>query len=426
MENKFYIDNRKKVLEAMKENSIAILHSGILFATSADENYEFEVNRNFYYLTGINQEDAILMLVKGMNGVQEYLFIDENDPEYVKWFGAKIYPEEAVKVSGIKMEDIYYLDSFEKKLNFILNPSRKNYEEIHYLYLDLERRDELEYENWVFQFKDNFVRRYPQVRIENIYSKIVRNRQFKIEEEVELIKESIQTTKGGLEAVMTNLKPGLYEYQAETYFDSYIKWDGNKPHSFRTIAASGVNATILHYRENNTLIKDNELVLFDLGCHTKNYISDITRTYPANGHFTERQKAVYNEVLNCNKKCIEFLRPGVTWREYNDYANSLLIESMKKLGLIKKDEEFRKYYWHSIGHSIGLDTHDPSINSLKFDCGMLTTVEPGIYIEEEGIGIRIEDDVIITKDGCINLSKDIIKEVDDIEKFMKEHNKNVQ
>ncbi|MBQ7277159.1 MAG: aminopeptidase P family protein [Bacilli bacterium] len=422
MNKKFYINNRKALGKMMKDNSIAIIHSGILFASSADENYDFEVNRNFLYLTGINQEDVILMLVKGNNNVLEYLFLDENDEVYVKWNGAKLYPEEASKIGGFNEDDIYFTEEFKQLLHFILNPSRKNFNEIDTLYLDLERRTDLEYRNWVFQFKDRFLKDYPEIKIDNIYSKIVSLRQTKTSDEVEEIKKSVKTTKVGLEKVMENIKPGIYEYQAETYFDSYIKWDGNKPHSFKTICASGVNATILHYRDNNSLIKDGDLVLFDLGCHTNCYISDITRVYPANGKFNARQREVYNEVLNCNKKCIEFLKPGVTWKEYNDFANSLLIASMKKLGLIKKDKDFRKYYWHSIGHSIGLDTHDPSIYNRKFEEGMLTSVEPGIYIEEEGIGVRIEDDVLITKDGCINLSKDIIKEVDEIEAYMKENN----
>ena len=217
---------------------------------------------------------------------------------------------------------------------------------------------------------------------------------------------------------MNNLHPGMYEYQIESYFDQYIKFDGQKPHSFKTICASGKNATVLHYTSNNTLIGKDELVLFDLGCHTNYYISDISRTYPASGKFTERQKLIYEIVLNCNKKCIEYLKPGLTWKQYNDYANKLLIEGLKNIGLIKEDKELSKYYWHSVGHSIGLDTHDPTLANMKFGEGMLTTVEPGLYLEDEGIGVRIEDNVLITKNGCVNLSKDIIKEIDDIEKFM--------
>ena len=238
-------------------------------------------------------------------------------------------------------------------------------------------------------------------------------------EEIEKIQESIDVTKGALENVLKNIKPGLYEYQVETFYDSFIKFNGQKVTSFDTICATGKNATILHYVNNNTMIKDNDLVLFDLGCCTDYYISDISRTYPANGKFTPRQKEIYEIVLNCNKKCIEFLKPGLTWEDFNKYANSLLIEGLKNIGLIKENKELVKYYWHSIGHSIGLDTHDPSIYNVKFEPGLIVTVEPGLYLEDEGIGIRIEDNVLITEDGCVNLSSNIIKEIDDIEKFMK-------
>ena len=222
---------------------------------------------------------------------------------------------------------------------------------------------------------------------------------------------------------MSESRSGIYEYQLENYFDFVIKENGQRIHSFKTIAASGKNATILHYSSNNTLLKENELILFDLGTETDYYISDISRTFPINGKFTERQKQVYNEVLEVNKKCIEFLKPGVTKLQYNEYAKKLLTEACYRLGLIKEDSEVIKYYFHSIGHTIGLDTHDPCFYENGIEEGMCLTVEPGLYIEEENIGIRIEDDVLITKDGCINLSANIIKEVADIEEFFKKNNK---
>ena len=211
----------------------------------------------------------------------------------------------------------------------------------------------------------------------------------------------------------------MLEYELESYFDFHIKNNGQRTNSFKTIAAGGKNATILHYSSNNCELNDGDLVLFDLGCKTNFYCSDITRTFPVNGVFTERQKEVYNEVLNVNKKCIEFLKPGVTRKEFNNYADSLIIKACYNLGLIKEDKEYRNYYWHSIGHSLGLDTHDPCDYNKPLQEGYVITVEPGIYIEEENIGIRIEDDVLITKNGAENLSESIIKEVDDIEKFMK-------
>lgn len=422
MNKKFYINNRERYLKSIKDNSVTILFSGNIIPKSCDQDYPFSVNRNFYYLTGINQANVILVLVKGINGNREYLLIEENDEYMAKWVGMKLTHDEATEISGIN--DVLYLDSFNSLVHSLFNNSRKNYDELYYLYLDLERRNDLEYKSKPLSYSKFIKEKYPEIKIENAYSKIVRLRMNKTSEEVEKMQESIDVTKGALENVLKNIKPGLYEYQIETYYDSYIKFNGQKETSFETICAAGKNATILHYVDNNTVVKDNELVLFDLGCCTDYYISDISRTYPANGKFTERQKTIYEIVLNCNKKCIEYLKPGLTWDEYNHYANSLLIEGLKKIGLIKNDKELRKYYWHSIGHSTGLDTHDPDIRNIKFEEGMVMTVEPGLYLEDEGIGIRIEDNVLLTKDGCINLSKDIIKEVDEIEQFMKENNVN--
>ena len=420
MNNQFYINNRKKFIDTIKDNSVTILFSGSTFQKTADQEYPFSVNRNFYYLTGINQPNVIFVLVKGINGIKEYLLIEENDPVLVKWVGFKLTKEEAKEISGI--ENILYLNSFDSLVFSLFNSSRKNYEELYYLYLDLERRNDPDYSTKALRYSKVISEKYPEVKIENAYKNIVRLRMNKSSEEIEKIQESIDVTKGALENVLKNIKPGLYEYQVETYYDSYIKFHGQKVTSFDTICATGKNATILHYVDNNTKIEDNDLVLFDLGCCTDFYISDISRTYPANGKFTERQKQIYNIVLNCNKKCIEFLKPGVTWDEFNKYANSLLIEGLKSIGLIQEDKELIKYYWHSIGHSTGLDTHDPDIRNVKFEEGMVVTVEPGLYLEDENIGIRIEDNVLITNDSCINLSKEIIKEVDEIEDFMKKYN----
>lgn len=422
MNKQFYIKNRERFFKSIKDNSVTVLFSGTVIPKSCDQDFRFSVNRNFYYLTGINQANVILVLVKGINGNKEYLFIEENDEYMAKWVGMKLTKEEANNISGI--DNILYLDNFNTLIHSLFNSSRKNYDELYYLYLDLERRNDLEYKSKALTYSKIIKDKYPEVKIENAYPKIVRLRMNKTQDEIDKMQESIDVTKGALENVLKNIKPGLYEYQIETYYDSYIKFNGQKETSFETICAAGKNATILHYIDNNTVVKDNELVLFDLGCCTDYYISDISRTYPANGKFTDRQKQIYEIVLNCNKKCIEYLKPGLTWDEYNQYANSLLIAGLKEIGLIKEDKELRKYYWHSIGHSTGLDTHDPDIRNVKFEEGMVMTVEPGLYLEDEGIGIRIEDNILITKDGCINLSKDIIKEVDEIELFMKNNNIN--
>lgn len=414
LDKEFYINNRKKYAAAIKDNSITILSSGTVYNSSADESFDFEVDKCFYYLTGINQEEVVFVLTKINGVVKEYLYIAKNDPVLVKWVGAKLEINEAKNLSGI--ENIFYNDSYFEKIQKLIT------DEICDLYLNLEHKKEYRYEHNLV-FSKEFSSINTNKNINDCYKIIVNLRSIKTNEEVEMIKDAIEVTRVGIEEMMKNSHAGMYEYQLENYFDFVIKENGQRLHSFKTIAASGKNATILHYSHNNNILKDNDLILFDLGTETNFYISDISRTFPINGKFTPRQKEVYEEVLNVNKKCIEFLRPGITNIEYNKYAKQLLTESLYRLKLIDKDEDLVKYYFHSIGHSIGLDTHDPCIYENGIRSGMILTVEPGLYIPEEGIGIRIEDNVLITDDGAINLSASIIKEVDEIEEFFKKNNK---
>lgn len=416
MNKNFYINNRNKYLDKVEDSSLSLFFSNQLVQKSHDQYFDFEVEKNFYYLSGINQDNVILALIKDKGVKRSVLFIEKNDPVLVKWVGKKLEIEEAKEISGI--DEVYYLGSFDNFLFSLYNNSRLSSDNLQNLYLNLDRRNDKGYTNQALEFSKKFRKEYPEVKILNSYLMVVEMRMVKSEEEIKYIKDAIRTTKGGLNEIMRSIRPGMYEYQVEAYFDFHLQYTGNFDTAFTTIAASGKNATILHYDKNNSLIGDNDLVLFDLGARNNFYASDITRTYPANGKFTERQKEVYEEVLNVNKKCIEFLRPGVTWKEYNDYAKSLLTEACIRLGLMKDEKELIKYYYHSIGHSLGLDTHDPTNHALPIQPGMVITVEPGLYIEEEGIGVRIEDDVLITEDGRINLSSDIIKEVAEIEEFM--------
>lgn len=412
-----FLNNRKKYFEKVEKNSISLFYSGKSFPRTADQDFDFEVDKNFFYLTGISQENVILMLLKEENNQKAILFIEENDPVLVKWVGKKLEKAEATAISGIT--DVMYISQFERMLFLHLNPSRVAFAQFDKLYLNLERRNDPSYTNWALKFAQDIKVKYPEIQILNSYNIVIGLRMFKCQEEVDRIQASIDVTKTGIESLMLNSKPGMYEYQLENYFDFHLKQNNQRTVSFKTICASGINATILHYVDNNAILNDNELILFDLGCRANDYyISDISRTFPINGKFTARQKDVYEAVLNVNKKCIEFLKPGITWVEFNKYATNLLAEACINLGLITDKKDITKYYWHSIGHNIGLDTHDPSLPHIPLSEGMVITVEPGLYIEEEKIGVRIEDNVLITKDGAKNLSVDIIKEVADIEKFM--------
>lgn len=414
-----YQNRRKELFNKMADESVAILHSGFSTFKSADASYPFFVNNNFYYLTGIDQVDVTLVIGKFANTYKEWLFIDEIDEVMAKWVGKTLNKEEASEISGVDVRNIMYNGFFNRFIGNILQPMRHFVDVAKNVYLDLERRGQALYNTFALELSHRLQKEYPSVKFENLYPLVVNQRMQKDESEVLLIKESIGTTKRAIYNVMEHSKEHNSECLAEAYHNFILTKEG-KTSSFGNIIASGKNGTILHYEDNNSEIKPNSLLLMDVGCYTKHYSSDISRTFPVSGKFTKRQKEVYEVVLDCNKRCIEYAKAGISWKELNDYAKGILAKGCIKLGLIKEESEVTKYYYHSIGHSLGLDVHDPSIDNLGLLDGMIITIEPGLYIEEEEIGIRIEDNILITKDKAILLSSDIVKEVNDIEKLMKE------
>lgn len=413
-----YIKRRKSVFHKLMDNSIAILHSGYKQFKSADSEYPFVVNHNFYYLTGIDQADVTLVIGKFNQEYHEYLFLDSIDEVMAKWVGRTLYKKEASEISGISTENMRFNENFHTFITNTLQPTRHFTNVAENVYLDLERREQTLYNTFALVFARKLKKEYPSVKIENLYAMLLRLRMVKEEYEVELIRESIETTKKAIYNVMYHAKEHHMESIAQAYHDFELI-AADKINSFDPIIAAGHNATILHYVANNSKIEPDTLMLMDVGCYTKHYSSDISRTFPVSGKFTDRQKEVYEIVLDCNKKCIAYAKAGMSWKELNDFAKRILANGCKKLGLIKEDCELEKYYFHSIGHSLGLDVHDPSIDNLGLLEGMVITIEPGLYIPEESIGIRIEDDIQITKDKAIVLSKDIIKEIKDIENMMK-------
>lgn len=411
MKKDVFINNRKKLMNILDDNSVVILFAGKAPQKSADEQYVFTPNRNFYYLTGIDEEKHILIIKKVNNNVEELLFIQKPDPVMEKWVGKTIRENEAKEVAGI--ENVKYLEDFNGQLNVMFTSG-----DIENIYLDLERRgyDEVKSEREIFA--SEVVKKYPYVRIKNVYNDIAELRIIKSSEEIKEIKKAIAITIEAVETLMKNSEPGMMECELEAYYDFICKKKGVKDHAFKTIAAAGKNATILHYVDNNSKMKDGDLILFDLGAQVNYYKGDISRTFPVNGKFSDRQKEVYEAVLRVNEEVISMIKPAVNWGKINEKATDLLAEECIKLGLIKEKSEVRKYYFHSIGHSLGLDTHDVGKRWVDLKPGMVFTVEPGLYIEEECIGIRIEDDVLVTENGCEVLTKDMIKSVEDIESFM--------
>lgn len=413
MNKDFFKKNRLKLSMELANGSILIMFAGKAPKKSNDYNYKFTPNRNFYYLCGVDEEHINLVVIKDRNGnIEERLYIRKFDEKRAKWVGKSINVEDAKKISGIN--DIRFIDDFKTDLNSLI--STKN---LVHIYLDLEKdayEDDLTTNGC---FAKDLKERYSQVFIHNVYPKLSILRMCKEKEEIKEIKAAIEKTKLGIEAMMKNAKPNIMEYQLESYFDFALKNNGVKDFAFPSIIASGKNGTILHYEDNNCEIDDNSLVLCDVGAAWNYYHGDITRTFPVNGKFTERQKQIYNIVLNAELETIKALKPGHTFQSINEVTKKALTEGLIDLGIIKDESELSNYYYHQVSHHLGLDTHDVEDYDAPFEEGMVITVEPGLYLSQEGIGIRIEDDVVITKNGCKVLSDEIIKTVEEIEEFMK-------
>jgi Xaa-Pro aminopeptidase len=378
-----------------------------------DELYAFTPDRNFYYVTGIDSDSCILLLHKNHGELSEILYIQRGNGYLSKWVGANMTEDEAKEKSGV--QDIRYIDQFENDLASIVFKYR-----VENLYLDLEKRQWDVDHSPAVNFAKKFTCKYPYIAIRDIYPEFAKLRSIKTPQEVDCIRKAIDITRQGVELMLKNTKPGMMEYEIEAYFDYVMTRNGVRDKAFPTIAASGKNATVLHYTSNHSKTLDNNLILFDLGAQYQYYNADISRTYPVNGKFTARQKQLYNIVLGGQQVAIENMRAGLPFTRPNEALKQYYVQELSNIGLIKQACELDQYYYHSVGHMLGLETHDIGRhNEGQLVAGMVITVEPGLYIEEEGIGIRIEDDILITEDGCENLSKSIIKTVDELEAFMK-------
>jgi len=407
MEKSFFRANRRALFEKIEGDFVAVFSTGYAVNMSADENFPFRANANCYYLSGITQENVYLVLERKGGVKKEYLYIDEYDEMHAKWVGHKLTPREASALSGVPMKHIRYRTSFEEDMKTLLQGT--------VLYLDLETKKNTNYSSFGLSMQAA----YAEVcEVKDAYPLIVALRFAKKPCEVDEIKKALSVTRKGIEALMQNSRPSMKEYELEAYFDFVLKSEGQHDHAFTTIAASGGNATTLHYSENNTEMKDGDLILFDLGAKSNGYSADISRTFPVNGKFTPLQKTVYEIVLSANKKVESVARAGMTMGELQKVCIETLAEGCLAAGLIKEKEEIKRVYFHGVSHSLGLDTHDPCPRNAPLPVGAVITNEPGLYFPEHNIGIRIEDDLLMTKTGAVNLSADIIKEVSEIEAFM--------
>ena len=399
MNAKTRIKIRKRFIEHHPVHTVSFVFSGLAVRKSADAEYPFFANRNFVYLSGIEEPGAVLVI----DNQKEILFLRDVNPQMEKWVGHYMRKEEAQEISGI--QDVRYFEEFDAYLNAVLQRKTR-------IGLDLDQKQ------FTQEAYGSAVSMADYVGIERVIDLtelFVRARMVKFPEEVEAIKQAAEVTHQAIMGMLEEMKPNNNENDMASRF----LYETNKRHGslmFDTILASGKNATILHYIENNQTLKDTEMVLIDLGANVNHYGADISRTYPINGRYTPRQKEIYNHVLSVFHTINSEAKPGISLAQLNDRAKELLEIACQKLGLQGKLED---YYFHGIGHSLGLDTHDVWIDrEFPLEKGNVITVEPGLYIAEEGIGVRIETDLLITETGAEDLAPQILSDADEIEAYL--------
>ncbi|MFV0254602.1 MAG: aminopeptidase P N-terminal domain-containing protein [Erysipelotrichaceae bacterium] len=397
---------RNKVLDLMSDNSLAIFFAGESLISNADQVYPFWVNSNFYYLTGLQQEKTILVLSKFNGSQEQYIYTIKPNPLKARWDGNWLSFDQVKEISGVnQIKDLTLFDN--------LLPTEMKMREHLNIYLDLEHSRSANYQNESFT---NKVKEFANASIYNSFSIVAGMRSVKDADEIAAIRKSISYTATALDAVKEALKSAKSESDIEAAFNYSLRMNGMKSTAFSTIVAAGKNATTLHYGENNQEFVGDELLLIDCGARFNNYASDITRTYPINGKFSARQKEVYSWVLGGMKVVFKNIKPGISCNELNDILKEYYAEVLTKAGLIKDASEVGEYYMHGVSHSLGIDTHDVGLlRAAPLVAGNVITVEPGLYINQWDIGIRIEDDILVTDEGFDNLSSQIKKEISEIE-----------
>ena len=399
---------RERLIKDIAGDTTVVLFSGNAINSSEDECYPFDVNRNFYYLTGLENESMVLVINSIDGVISENLFILPYDEILAKWVGGRMSKEEASEKSGV--DNVYDFSELDDYLASVLNRERANNN--YKMYFDLwhysSKQMPSEAINYVNKLKNN----HPSLDIKDIYSLLAKMRLVKDEYDITCIRRAIEITNAGIRQMISQIKPNMSEMVMEGLFNFTLAQNNCNKNAFKSICASGKRATILHYADNNQMIEDGELFLCDLGATFKNYCADISRTFPANGKFSKRQKEIYEIVLGAQKIVEENAKPGITLRALNKMVVEYYTKELPKHGLNKDVSE---YYFHGVSHHLGLDTHDVNVGNVPLTPGNVITNEPGLYIEDENIGIRIEDDLLINGTGCEVLSKDIIKNVEDIE-----------
>lgn len=411
MDNKFHSENRRRLAANMADNDAMLFFSGESVRKSADEDFPFFANRNFLYLTGIKQERSALLLQKKGDLLNERLFVTKPDLEREVWTGRRLTEVEINELSGVEaVEDITNLNQM---LDRILASQQSMTLWLCFDALAPERSFDIERD-----FAKHVQNRHPQIVIKNSYPLLAAMRKIKAPEEIDAIRKAMQITEAGIRRLMGVAKPGVMEYELEAEFNTELAAHGQRRTAFPSIIAGGERIFYLHYTTPMSIIADGELILSDVGAAYAEYCTDISRVFPANGHFSERQAQLYQVAFAANRAIMEAVRPGVSFQTLNPICKQVSFEGLKALGLLNDLTDINKYVWHGAVHHVGLDTHDVGGYDEPITENMVFTVDAGIYVREWGIGLRIEDNVLVTADGCENLSATIPSTIEEIESLM--------
>ena len=416
MNTEFYANNRKRFLDQLEGNCVAFFHSGIAPVKSNDQDmHPFSVNRNFYYLTGIDEQNVWLVLTKNANGTTETLFIAQPDEFLIKWNGEMITPQQASDRSGIPVSSVRFHQDMDRLIAGMVWGGR-TFDGGVKAYFSFDRLSLNAAATPSEELAKRLKEKYPALEICNGAPMVYHLRTIKTAEEIALIRHAGDVTIQALERMMHTAKPGEYEYQWQADYEHFVARSGMR-NAFTTIAASGRNATMLHYHDNNCVTKSGDLLLLDLGAECGYYSSDVSRTIPIGGKFTDRQKELFTIVRDAMELSKDKMRPGVPLREAQQAVIEFYKKALRTAKLITEDSQVGKYYYHGVSHSLGLDTHDPCDRAV-YEPGMVLTNEPGLYVAEEGIGIRLENDILVTDGAPEDLIGDRLLCIDYIENLM--------
>jgi Xaa-Pro aminopeptidase len=418
----FYIKNRQKLISKLPARSLAVFHSNDIMPTNADGTMRFRQNNDLFYLTGIDQEETVLVICPDFPdpNMREILFLRETNEHIAVWEGHKYTKEEAFETSGI--DNIQWLSNFDQVLNSLMTLSEKVF-----LNTNEHLRADVQVETRDARFIRKCKERYPLHQYLRVALLMHQLRAVKEQEEIDQMQMACDITEKGFRRILSFVKPGVTEYEIEAEFIHEFIRNRSKGFAYEPIIAAGGNACVLHYIENKETCKEGDLILMDVGAEYGNYNADMTRTIPVSGRFNKRQREIYDAVLRVKNNASDILRPGINIQDYHKEVGLMMQSELLGLGLIDQTDiknqdpkwpAYKKYFMHGTSHHLGLDVHDVGTMHDPIVPGMVFTVEPGIYIPAEGIGVRLENNIVVQENGYFDLMRNIPIEAEEIEELM--------